>query len=65
LEAFTRLFLDEHNDPDLEEVFSLLCQIFDPECHASLLGDELDALAADAEADLEEPVKTGLGRERR
>ena len=28
-------------------------------------GDELDALAADAEADLEEPVKTGLGRERR
>ncbi len=44
-EAFTGLFLDEHNDPDLEEVFSLLCQIFDPECHASLLGDELDALA--------------------
>ena len=28
-------------------------------------GAELDALAADAEADLEEPVKTGLGRERR
>ena len=28
-------------------------------------GDELDALAADAEADIEEPVKTGLGRERR
>jgi hypothetical protein len=28
-------------------------------------GDELDALAADAEADLDEPVKTGLGRERR
>jgi hypothetical protein len=27
--------------------------------------DELDALAADAEADIEEPVKTGLGRERR
>ena len=28
-------------------------------------GDELDALAADAEADLEEPAATGLGRERR
>lgn len=28
-------------------------------------GADLDALAADAEADLEEPVKTGLGRERR
>ena len=28
-------------------------------------GDELDALAADAETDIEEPVKTGLGRERR
>jgi hypothetical protein len=28
-------------------------------------GDESDALAADAEADLEAPVKTGLGRERR
>ena len=28
-------------------------------------GAELDALAADAEADLEAPVKTGLGRERR
>lgn len=28
-------------------------------------GAELDALAADAEADIEEPVKTGLGRERR
>ena len=27
--------------------------------------DELDALAADAEADLEEPAATGLGRERR
>jgi len=27
--------------------------------------DELDALAADAEADLDKPVKTGLGRERR
>jgi hypothetical protein len=30
-----------------------------------LPGDELDALAADAEADLEEPAATGLGRERR
>jgi hypothetical protein len=28
-------------------------------------GAELDALAADAEADLEEPAATGLGRERR
>jgi hypothetical protein len=28
-------------------------------------GAELDALAADAEADLEEPANTGLGRERR
>lgn len=39
------LFLDEHSDPDLEEVFSLLCQIFDPECYATLLTEELDALA--------------------
>jgi hypothetical protein len=28
-------------------------------------GDDLDALAADAEADIEEPAATGLGRERR
>lgn len=45
LEAFTGLLLDEQNDPDLEEAFSLLCQIFDPECHATLLAQELDALA--------------------
>ena len=36
-----------------------------PDMGAEMPADELDALAADAEADIEEPVKTGLGRERR
>lgn len=45
VKAFTSLLADEQNDPDLEEVVLILCQIFDPECQAEVFGEELKLLA--------------------